>query len=144
MPKGSGGWWGGEVTYPPGVPPLRLKKSQQLTHDLEYKRVYAARTSVVKGPLRIHALPSEGEGRPTRFGLSVPGRVGTNVKRNRIKRLIREAFRLGQHGLPTGLDLVISVHPHDVRKVEEYAAMVSSAAASLAKTWAARNCQSDK
>lgn len=132
-----------QVTYPCGVPLLRLKKSQQLTHDLEYKRVYAARTSVVKGPLRIHGLPSEREGSATRFGLSVPGRVGTNVKRNRIKRLIREAFRLGQHGLPAGLDLVIGVHPHDERTVEEYAAMVSSAAASLAKTWEARKGHSE-
>jgi ribonuclease P protein component len=75
---------------------------------------------------------------PTRIGLSVPGRVGTNVKRNRIKRLIREAFRLNRAALPTGFDFVIGVHPHEEKTVEEYAGMLASAAESLAKTWEAR------
>lgn len=29
------------------------------------------------------------------------------MKRNRLKRLLREAFRLSQHELPTGLDLIL-------------------------------------
>jgi len=125
-----------------GVPGLRLRKSQQLTHRREYQRVYAARMSVVKGPLRVHGLPAQDPGGPLRFGLSVPGKVGTNVKRNRVKRLIREAIRLDQHALPRGLDLVIGVHPHDLRELGEYRELVRQAAESLAARWQRRRGRS--
>ena len=42
----------------------------------------------------------------SRIGLSVSSRVGGAVVRNRWKRLLREAFRLRQSDLPTGLDFV--------------------------------------
>lgn len=43
-----------------------------------------------------------------RLGLAVSLKVAcTGVKRNRIRRAIRESFRLHQHELP-GLDLVVS------------------------------------
>ena len=41
-----------------------------------------------------------------RLGLIVGRKHGNAVRRNRIKRLLREAFRLSQHLLPAGLDLI--------------------------------------
>ena len=41
-----------------------------------------------------------------RLGLIVGRRHGGAVQRNRLKRVLREAFRLSQHDLPAGYDLV--------------------------------------
>lgn len=42
----------------------------------------------------------------TRLGVTVTRKIGNAVARNRIKRLVREVFRLHRARLPEGLDLV--------------------------------------
>lgn len=42
-----------------------------------------------------------------RLGVTVSRKVGDAVRRNRVKRWIRECFRRGRQQLPTGLDLVV-------------------------------------
>jgi ribonuclease P protein component len=53
--------------------------------------------------LLVWALPNELE--YTRLGLVVGRQHGSAVRRNRIKRVIREAFRLSRRNLPRGFDL---------------------------------------
>jgi ribonuclease P protein component len=43
----------------------------------------------------------------SRLGITVTKKIGTAVKRNRVKRLVREAFRLDPALLPDGIDLVV-------------------------------------
>ena len=43
----------------------------------------------------------------TRLGVTVSKRTGNAVTRNRIKRLIREFFRLNKSNFPQGYDIVI-------------------------------------
>lgn len=125
------------VDNSPAVPkPLGFARKQRLTLARDYQRAYAARTSVVKGPLRVHAVPN-GLG-IARLGLSIPKRVGTAVRRNRVKRLLREAFRLHQHGLPKGLDLIVGVQPHDEAPLQAYCDALVGAAKALASTWRSR------
>lgn len=46
-----------------------------------------------------------------RLGLSISRKVGGAVRRNRLKRLIRESFRLNRLGMKPDTDLVVAVRP---------------------------------
>jgi len=52
-----------------------------------------------------------GEIGTTRLGVVAGRKVGHAVTRNRIKRLLREAFRLNKQRFPPGHDIVIIVRP---------------------------------
>jgi ribonuclease P protein component len=45
--------------------------------------------------------------RPARLGMVVARKIGTAVRRNRVKRLCRECFRAWPKLLPDGVDLVV-------------------------------------
>lgn len=96
-PEGTRSGPGRANRFPPG---RRLKKGS------EFESVWNARLFAADGILVVNAAATE-PSRPSRLGLSVGRRVGNAVVRNRWKRLIREAFRLEQHNLPAGWDLVV-------------------------------------
>ena len=80
-------------------------KSQHIRAKADFERVYAAKIKAADGNLLIFA---DRNGQPrTRIGLSVSKKHGGAVVRNRLKRLLREAFRLQQHQIPSGLDLIL-------------------------------------
>jgi ribonuclease P protein component len=111
-------------------------RKHRLQHALEFEAVYAAKVRESRGPLTVFALPND-LGHP-RLGLSVGRKVGVAPKRNRIKRLLREAFRLLQHDLPRGYDFVITVRPHDVALLADYQRMLSAAMVKLHAKWVDR------
>jgi ribonuclease P protein component len=43
----------------------------------------------------------------TRLGITTTKKLGTAVVRNRIRRLIREAFRRNRDALPPGMDIIV-------------------------------------
>jgi ribonuclease P protein component len=106
---------------------LRLKTADQ------FRIVYEHRTSRSSGPLTAYAIPNDLE--HCRLGLSVPRRVGTASRRNRVKRLLRESFRLMQHDLPGGYDVVINVRPHEPMALAEYQHRLAKAMRLLHETW---------
>ena len=125
---------------------LTFRPRHRLTHARQFQGVYKARVQRAAGPLVVFARPNEmGH---ARLGLSVGARVGGAVKRNRIKRRLREAFRLGQGALPLrageearGFDYVINVRPHEPLAVEEYGRLLRELAVQLAGDWERRSAR---
>jgi len=106
---------------------MRLQSGRQ------FRAVYDRGLSSARGPLAIYARPN-GLGH-ARLGLSVPRRVGSAVVRNRVKRLLRESFRLHQHALPAGYDVVINVRPHRPLTLAEYGFLLTRALETLHQRW---------
>ncbi len=84
--------------------------------------MYKEGTRRTSGPLLVHTRSND---LPySRFGLSIPKRVGNAVKRNTIKRRCREAFRISQHDLPHSVDILITIRPHDTLSTSDYATLI--------------------
>ena len=118
-------------------PTYAFSRKLRLQHALEFQGVYAGKVRESRGPLTVFALPND-LGHP-RLGLSVGRKVGIAPKRNRIKRLLREAFRLMQHDLPRGYDVVINVRPHETATLADYQRMLSGACVKLHGKWRERS-----
>lgn len=54
-----------------------------------------------------------------RLGVSVSKRVGGAVERNRLKRVLREAFATVESEVPAGADVVVIARPGSVEYLEE-------------------------
>lgn len=84
---------------------LFLRKSQRLVTGEAFRRVLSHKCFICKGIMRLYAAPNT-VGMP-RLGISVGNACGSAVRRNRLKRLGREVFRLHQHEIPAGFDYVL-------------------------------------
>ena len=111
-------------------------KSLHLRLPWEFEAVYAAKTREVRGPVTVYAKPNDlGH---LRLGMSVSRKVGIAVRRNRIRRRLREAFRLMQHDFPLGYDLVTVVRPHEPLMLADYQRILSAAVVKLHNVWRRR------
>jgi ribonuclease P protein component len=103
------------VTPPPPAPPAspegparrrRHPRARRLVRAADFARVYRDGNRA-RGALITVAVAGNDLGR-TRLGLSIGKRVHRRaVRRNRLRRLFREAFRLEHDALPAGVDLVV-------------------------------------
>ncbi len=108
-------------------------KTHRLHGPSAFNAVYDGRTRESRGPLTIYAIPNGLS--HCRLGLSVSRKIGIAVRRNRIKRQLREAFRLMQHDVPKGYDLVIVVRPHLPLILAEYQKLLSASVLKLHRTF---------
>lgn len=91
------------------MPSFKYPQTHHMKTPAEFERCYARKRSAADGLLVVYACEN-GLVHP-RLGCSVSRKVGNAVVRNRYKRLFREAFRLSQHDLPPGVDLILIPRP---------------------------------
>ena len=89
----------------------RRGKRQRLSRSAEFDRVYREGRSHASRYLVVYAFPREGAEDDPRLGVSVGRKVGGAVERNRVKRMLREAFWAIAETLPAGHDFVVVARP---------------------------------
>jgi ribonuclease P protein component len=95
----------------------RAARRRRLSRSAEFERVYRQGRSKANRFLVLYAFPREDEG-GVRLGLTVARNVGGAVERNKVKRLLREAFDAEAAGVPANHDVVIKARP-DVSDLAE-------------------------
>ncbi|MBP2642338.1 MAG: rnpA [Firmicutes bacterium] len=84
---------------------FKLSKRRILKKNKHFQAVYRHAKSVANRYMVLYVLKRKGG--PGQVGFAAGKRLGNAVVRNRVKRLLREAYRLNCHKLNDGFDLII-------------------------------------
>jgi ribonuclease P protein component len=111
----------------PRPPRAGLPRSARLAHARDYERVFASTTKSVDDYFTVLATSNEGLG--ARLGLAISKRCAPRaVKRTRLRRVVRESFRLHRASLGS-VDFVVLCRRPALRSTNQ------SLTASLAAHW---------
>lgn len=81
-------------------------KTFRLLRRSEFRRVYDEGQRLSASLCTVFYRPN---GLPhSRLGITTPVRLGSAVRRNRLRRRVREVFRLNRLNLPVGWDLLVN------------------------------------
>lgn len=100
---------------------FRFRKRERLTKKSDFQTIFEHGTRYTTENFVIFIHQNNRDIR--RIGISVSKKVGGAVKRNRVKRLVREFFRLHKDQLPDSKDFLFIAKPGstqlDYRSVSE-------------------------
>ena len=84
-----------------------MEFSTSLKENFEFRRLYAKGRSAAGRQLVLYARRRKSD--MNRLGVTVSAKLGCAVRRNRVRRRLREAYRLNESRFSRGLDMVIVV-----------------------------------
>jgi ribonuclease P protein component len=88
------------------MPDERFNRRERLRKRIDFKRVEKVKIArLVTRHLIIIAAPNEH--RHTRIGITASRKIGGAVRRNRVKRLLREIYRKHKTSFPQSHDLIL-------------------------------------
>ena len=76
-----------------------------LRKNFEFKLVYNKGRSLANKHLIMYVMKNDSD--LNRLGISVSKKIGNSVMRNRIKRVIRESYRMQEKEIKKGYDIII-------------------------------------
>jgi len=94
-----------------------FSKKKRLASNKQFEAVLARKVRVANGLLVLYVAENDC-GYP-RLGVSVGKSCGGAVERNRLKRLLREAFRQSQDRIAPGFDYLLMISPQLSKKVNK-------------------------
>ena len=114
-----------------------MKKEEIIQRNSHFRYVYNRGKSISNDILVLYTLKNKAS--INRIGISVSKKVGNSVVRNRVKRLIRESYRLNKDGFDKGYDLIfIARKPSalaDYKKIEGAMKNLIKRAGLIPKEW---------
>jgi len=112
---------GATVSRASDLPRLNLPRNCRLVRRSEYDVVYREGRRRTSREFTIFLRPNGLE--ISRFGWSVKKALGNAVRRNRIRRRLREILRLHRQEIATGWDIVI--HPRTTAATAEFSPLAA-------------------
>lgn len=88
-----------------------MSRAERLSGEKLFDRIFTQGRRVSGQEVLLWTLRRRESAPPVRLGVIVSRKLGGAVQRTRIKRLIRESFRLNKHRFQGGLDVVVYPRP---------------------------------
>ena len=104
-----------------------MKKTRMIKRRHEFKTLFSRGKIIYNKNLTLYYLANKLD--VNQFGIAVSKKSGNAVERNRVKRLIRENYKILEQKLSTGYNILFSVNKkckiekinfYDVKKEMEY------------------------
>jgi len=82
-----------------------MRHTISLTKNYEFKRLYNKGKSAASKYVVVYCIRNKTTG--NRIGITVSTKLGGAVQRNRIRRRLKEIYRINEHLLRTGFNIVL-------------------------------------
>lgn len=82
-----------------------MKHTVSMKENYLFRRLYAKGKSAAAASLAVYVRANHSP--RTRLGITVSAKMGKAVRRNKIRRRVREAYRIHEHQMAPGWDIVV-------------------------------------